>query len=60
MMPVNELLREKYKAQKKLLEKAENESLDYFFIVERDSKALFHKNNWKLRISSRKGGFLTS
>ncbi|RMH69215.1 MAG: hypothetical protein D6675_13215 [Gemmatimonadetes bacterium] len=58
MMLINEVLKEKYEAQKKLLEKAENESLDYFSVVEKDVKDLFSKNNWKLTFAKRKGGFI--
>ena len=57
-MYTNELLEEKYKAQKELSERAEKEKKDYFKIIEEEVKELFEKKGWKLKFSTRKGGFL--
>ena len=47
-MYTDELLEEKYKAQKELAERAEKEKKDYFKIIEEEVKELFEKKaeNW--------------
>jgi hypothetical protein len=51
-MYTNELLEEKYKAQKELEEKAEELSLDYAALIEKEVKDLFDKRNWKFSFTN--------
>jgi hypothetical protein len=57
-MYTNELLEEKYKAQKELSHQAEKEKKDYLKLIEEEVKELFKRNGWDSRFSKRKGGFL--
>ena len=58
MIYTNELLEEKYKAQKILIEKAEKESLDYLKLVEKGARELFEQKGWEINFSKRKGVYL--
>jgi hypothetical protein len=57
-MYTNELLEEKYKAQRELSRQAEVEQKDYLKLIEEEVQKLFKKNGWELKYSKRKGGFL--
>lgn len=58
-MYTNELLEEKYKAQRELAQRAEKENKDYLSLAEEEVKQLFKEKGWKLNYSNRKGGFLS-
>ena len=58
-MYTNDLLKEKYKAQRQLSEDADKANKDYLEFVEAEVKSLYDKKGWKLRVSKRKGGFLS-
>lgn len=58
-MYTNELLEEKYKAQKELSAQAKKEKKNYLEFVEEEVKEFFKKKGWKLKYSQRKGGFLS-
>ena len=58
-MYTNELLEEKYRAQRELSLEAEKVKEKYFKLIEKEVLNLFKKNGWKLRFSKRKGGFLS-
>ncbi|MCD4818068.1 MAG: hypothetical protein K8S23_05215 [Candidatus Cloacimonetes bacterium] len=55
----SELLKEKYKAQKKLSDIAKKSGKDYFEIIKQDVKELFKEKGWELKISDRKGGYIS-
>ncbi len=57
-MYTNDLLEEKYKAQKKLSRAAESANIDYLEFIEAEVKSLYAERGWKLKYSKRKGGFL--
>jgi hypothetical protein len=57
-MYTNELLEEKYKAQRELSHQAEKEKKDYLKLIEEEVKELFKRNGWYSKLSKRKGGFL--
>lgn len=57
-MYTNELLEEKYKAQRELSHQAEVEQKDYLKLIEEEVQELFKKNGWELKYSKREGGFL--
>jgi hypothetical protein len=57
-MYTNELLEEKYKAQRQLFNKAKTEKTDYFEIVNREVEELFKLNGWKMQFDKRRGGYL--
>jgi (p)ppGpp synthase/HD superfamily hydrolase len=57
-MYTNELLEEKYKAQKQLFNKAKSENKNYLDLIEEEVKDLFSRNNWNFKFSKRKGSFL--
>ena len=57
-MYTNELLQEKYKAQKELSKKAQDTKVNYFDIIEKYVKELYKQKNWNLVFSKRKGGYL--
>lgn len=57
-MYTNELLEEKYKAQRELSHLAEIEQKDYLKFIKEEVQELFKKNGWDLRYSKRKGGYL--
>jgi (p)ppGpp synthase/HD superfamily hydrolase len=57
-MYTNQLLEEKYKAQKELSHQAEKEKKDYLKLIEEEVKELFKRNGWNSMLSKRKGGFL--
>ena len=54
-MYTNELLEEKYNAQKQLVEKAQKLSIDYNAVIENEVRELFKKNGWSLHFSRRSG-----
>jgi hypothetical protein len=54
----NELLDEKDKAQKELFIQAEKEGKEYFKLIEEEVQELFRRNDWDLKYSKRKGGYL--
>ena len=56
-MYTNELLEEKYKAQKELSNQAKIEKREYLELIEDEVRKLFSKNKWDLKYSNRKGGF---
>ncbi len=56
-MYTNELLEEKYKAQKALSLQARKENKDYLTLIEEEVRELFQKNGWNLKIADRKGGY---
>lgn len=56
-MYTNELLEEKYKAQKKLAKQGKKEKIDYLGFIEKEVRELFKKKGWKLKYSKRKGGY---
>jgi hypothetical protein len=49
-MYTNELLEEKYKAQRQLAEKAVTEKKDYFEIVNEEVQNLFNRNAWEMKL----------
>lgn len=57
-MYTNELLEEKYRAQRELFLQAEREQKEYSKLIEEEVISLFKKNKWQLKSSKRKGGFL--
>lgn len=57
-MYTNDLLEEKYKAQKQLSEKAEFTKTDYYEIVKKEVKDLYARKGWKMRFEKRSGGYL--
>ena len=57
-MYTNDLLEEKYKAQRQLSEEADKANKDYLEFIEAEVKSLYAKKGWKLRVSKRRGGFL--
>ena len=56
-MYTNQLLEEKYNAQKQLVEKAQKLSIDYYDVIENEVRKLFIKNGWSLHFARRKGYF---
>jgi hypothetical protein len=57
-MYTNELLEEKYKAQKELSKKALTTKEDYFKVVAQEVQDLFKLNGWKIQFDKRKGAYL--
>lgn len=57
-MYTNELLEEKYKAQRELSHQAELQKKEYSKLIEEEVKILFEENGWELKFSKRTGGFL--
>jgi hypothetical protein len=57
-MYTNELLEEKYKAQRQLFKKAKVEKKDYFEIVTMEIQDLFKYNGWNMQFDKKKGGVL--
>lgn len=57
-MYTNDLLEEKYKAQRQLSEEADKANKDYLEFIEAEVKSLYAKKGWKLRVLKRKRGFL--
>ena len=57
-MYTDDLLEEKYKAQRQLSKEADKANKDYLEFVEAEVKSLYAKRGWKLKVSKRKGGFL--
>lgn len=55
-MYTNELLEEKYKAQRQLSKRAEIERITYFEIVKREVESLYKENGWEMRFDKRRGG----
>ncbi|OQY00954.1 MAG: hypothetical protein B6I26_06735 [Desulfobacteraceae bacterium 4572_130] len=53
-MYTNELLEEKYKAQKQLFKKAKIEKKDYFEIVNQEVQDLFKLKGWKIEFNKKK------
>ena len=58
-MITNELLEEKYKAQRILQQESDKENKDYFEVIEEEVQELFDRNGWEFKISARKGGFVS-
>jgi len=58
-MYTNDLLEEKYKAQRELFQEAESSGKDYLDFIESEVKDLFRQKGWSLDFSERRGGFLT-
>lgn len=56
-MYTNELLEEKYKAQRELSEKAKTDKKDYFEMIKMEVQDLFHQQGWKLLFDKRIGSF---
>ena len=54
-MYTNEILEEKYKAQRELTKKAVIEKKDYFEIIKDEVRDLFNKNCWEVRFYNGKG-----
>ena len=54
-MYTNELLEEKYKAQRELSKQAEKENKDYFDFVNKEVYNLFKQNGWKVCFDKRRG-----
>lgn len=59
-MYTNDLLEEKYRAQRELAQEAEVAGKDYLDLIESEVKDLFRQKGWNLEFSERKGGFLTT
>jgi ribosomal protein L17 len=57
-MYTNEILEEKYKAQKELSFQAERENKDYLELIQDQVHKLFSEKGWQIKFSTRKGGFL--
>ncbi|MCK4764071.1 MAG: hypothetical protein KAW12_17865 [Candidatus Aminicenantes bacterium] len=57
-LDTNELLEEKYKAQKELSYQADSSRKGYLKFVEEEVRKLFKQKGWNLKYSKRKGGFL--
>ncbi len=57
-MYTNELLEEKYKAQRELANQAEKEGKDYMELVMEEVQKNFIDRGWSLNFSKRKGGFI--
>lgn len=57
-MYTDELLEEKYKAQRQLAKQAKEEDKDYFKVVESEVRKLYSENDWKLDFARRKGSYL--
>jgi hypothetical protein len=56
-MYTNDLLEEKYMAQKKLAQQAKKEKKDYLEFIEKEVRELFKKKGWNLKYSKKKGGY---
>ncbi|MBN1684401.1 MAG: hypothetical protein JW855_03070 [Gammaproteobacteria bacterium] len=56
-MYTNELLQEKYKAQKELFKIARADQELYFDMIEQSVRELYKEKNWNLVFSKREGGF---
>lgn len=54
-MYTNELLEQKYKAQRELSEKAKKNDKDYFETTKVEVRELFRKHNWKFTFDNRAG-----
>ena len=52
-MYTNELLEEKYKAQRKLLKQAKIENKDYFEFINDKVQKLFDEKGWKMNFSKK-------
>ncbi len=52
-MYTNELLEEKYKAQKELVKKAKREKKEYFEIINSEVKDLFKLKGWKIHYAKK-------
>ena len=57
-MYTNELLEEKYKAQRQLAKRAEVEKTNYFEIVKQEVEDLYKKNGWEIRFAKKSGGYI--
>lgn len=57
-MYTNDILEEKYKAQKQLSKKAEFTQIDYYEIVKKEVQELYTQKGWKMRFDKRSGGYL--
>jgi len=56
-MYTNELLEEKYKAQKELFKIARDDEELYFEMIEQLVRELYKEKNWNLVFSKRQGSF---
>mgnify|MGYP006301958619 CR=1 FL=1 len=56
-MYTNELLEEKYKTQKELIEFAKDDQELYFELIEQFVSELYRDKKWNLVYSKRKGGY---
>ena len=56
-MYTNELLKEKYKSQKKLYTAAKEQRTSYSDYIEHTVTSLFKEKSWPLKYSSRSGGY---
>ncbi|MGR3177002.1 MAG: hypothetical protein ACUZ8E_02970 [Candidatus Anammoxibacter sp.] len=57
-MYTNDLLEEKYKAQRQLSERAGIEKTNYFEIAKQEVENLYKKNGWKMSFAKRSGGHI--
>ena len=57
-MYTNDLLEEKYKAQKELFLQAEKQGKEYHQFIREMVQKLFKAKGWTLKYSPRKGGFI--
>ncbi len=57
-MYTNELLEEKYKAQRELSKQAEKENKDYFEIVKKEVHDLFKRNGWEMQFDKKSGAHI--
>ncbi len=55
-MYTNEILEEKYRAQRELSKKAEIKKTNYFEIVKQEVEDLYEKNGWEIKFDKRSGG----
>ena len=57
-MYTNELLEEKYKAQRQLSKEAVIEKKDYFEFVNKEAQDLFKHNGWEIQFDKKSGGHI--
>jgi len=56
-MYTNELLEEKYRAQKELCASSQDDQKSYIDLIEHYAQELYKEKNWNLTFSKRKGGY---
>ena len=59
-MYTNQLLEEKYEAQRQLSKEAQVTKIDYFEIVNKEVRELFKQNGWEIEFDKRTGGHIRS